>query len=190
MNKHKENVIREKRTIEATKKNLMGPAGKFGVILQAFGTPIVRHGTGLVDNTFLYDPYEDLIEEEYASTMSGQRGPLSHRDEIKTASTDFTHNEGIMFDGLSRGVHLEIIYWNSNNQLKVSYKGYPVFVEIAGELEAYAPFEEWESLIEKLFNSAKQRIKQIKQQQEVEKMQKIENNKKNFFQNIRMRWGI
>lgn len=190
MNKHKENVIREKRTIEATKKNLMGPSGKFGVILQAFGTPVVRHGTGLIDSTFFYDPYEDFIEEEFQSTASGQMGPLTYRNEIKTSDSDFTQNEGIMFDGLSRGMHLEIVYWNADNQLKVSYKGYPVFVEIAGELEGYAPFEEWESLIEKLFNSAKQRIKQIKQQQEAEKLNKIENNKKNFLQNLRMRWGI
>lgn len=190
MNKHKENVIREKRTIEATKKNLMGPSGKFGVILQAFGTPVVRHGTGLVDNTFLYDPYEDLIEEEFQSTASGQTGPLSYRNEIKTLGSDFSQNEGVMFDGLSRGMHLEITYWNANNQLKVSYKGYPVFVEVAGELECYAPFAEWESLIERLFNSAKQRIKQIKEQQEIEKINKIEKNKKTFLQNIRMRWGI
>jgi len=39
MANHKENIIREKRTLEATKKNLMGPSGKFGVILQVFGTP-------------------------------------------------------------------------------------------------------------------------------------------------------
>ena len=190
MNKHKENVIREKRTIEATKKNLIGPTGKFGVILKAFGTPVVRHGTSLVDSSFLHDPYEDFVEEDFASTASGQLGPLTYRNEIKTADSDFSQNEGVIFDGLSRGMHLEIVYWHADNQLKVSYKGYPVFVEIAGELEAYAPFDEWESLIERLFVAAKQKIKQINKDQEIEKNKNIEMRKNTFLQNIRMRWGI
>jgi hypothetical protein len=190
MNRHKENAIREKRTIEATKKNLMGPSGKFGVILQAFGTPVIRQGTSLLDSSFLYDPYEDLIHNEYATTASGQQGPLMQRDEIKTADSDYAYNEGMLFDGLSRGMHLEIVYWHADSQLKVSFKGYPVYVEIAGELEAYAPFEEWENLIDRLHNVAKDKVKQNKVQQEKEIADKVQERKSAFWQNIKMRWGL
>jgi hypothetical protein len=190
MNKHKENTIREKRTIEATKKNLMGPSGKFGIILQAFGAPVVRQGTSLIDSTFLNDPYEDDIYEEFSSTASGQQGPSAYRDEIKTADFENAYNEGLIFDGLSRGLHLEIVYWHADNQLKVSYKGYPVYVEVAGELEGYAPYEEWESIIERLHSAAKQKVKQNKTQQESEIAEKVQKRKKDFWQNLKMRWGI
>lgn len=190
MNKHKENAIREKRTIEATKKNLMGPSGKFGIILQAFGTPVIRQGTSLFDSSFLNDPYEEFVYSEYGSTSSGQQGPLMYRDEIKTADADFAHNEGILFDGLSRGMHLEIVYWHADSQLKVSFKGYPVYIEIAGELEAYAPSQEWEDLIERLHNVSKDKIKQNKSQQEKELAEKIQERKNAFWQNIKMRWGL
>jgi len=189
MKKYKENTIRELRTIEATKKNLMGPSGKFGIILQAFGSPVIRHGTSLIDSTFLKDPYEDDIYEEFSSTASGQQGPRAYRDEIITADFENSYNEGLIFDGLSRGIHLEIIYWNVDNQLRVSYKGYPVYVEVTGELEGYSPFEEWEDIIERLHVAAKQRVKKNKVQQEYEVADKINTIKKDFWQNIKMRWG-
>lgn len=190
MNKHTENPIREKRTIEATKKNLMGVTGKFGTILQAFGTPVVRQGASFMDTGFLSDPYQDDIYEEFESTASGQYGPKKYRDEIRTAEFDNSYNEGLIFDGLSRGMHLEIVYWNAENHLKVSYKGYPVYVEIAGELEGYAPFDEWEQLIERLYTAAKQKVKQNKLLKEQEMINKVNKRKQDFWQNLRMRWGI
>jgi hypothetical protein len=190
MSKQKENVIREQRTIEATKKNLMGPSGKFGVILQAFGTPIIRQGTSLVDSSYLDDPFEDFVNVEYSSTMSGQQGPLVSRDEISNADTEHVYNEGLLFDGLSRGLHLEITYWHYDNKLQVSYKGYPVYIEIAGELEAYAPTEEWENIIERLAKAGKERLKNLKKSEEEKIGQQLQEKKKTFLQRIRNKWGV
>lgn len=190
MSKQKENIIREQRTIEATKKNLMGPAGKFGTILQAFGTPIIRQGSGLTDSSYLEDPYEDDIYKEHAPTISDQQGPVVYKDEIETADSDHISHEGILFDGLSRGMHLEIAYWNVDNRLQVSYKGYPVYIEISGELETYVPFDEWESIIERLSKSAKEKVKLIKKQQEEDLGKEIQEKKKSFLKVLRTRWGI
>lgn len=190
MNKHKQNVIKEKRTIEATKKNFMGPSGKFGVILKAFGNPIIRQGSGHFDQTFLDDPYENEVKEEFASTLSGQKGPSMYTEEIASADFDNSYNEGMFFDGLSRGMHLEIIYWQNDNKLKVMYKGFPVYMEVAGELESYNPNKEWEDLIERLFLASSKKIKEIKSNKDKEISKKINNKKIEFLKNLRDRWGI
>ena len=88
----KEKVIREKRTMEAVQKNLMGVSGKLGLIAKTFGYPIVRQGSGLNDITYLDDPYEDFVESEKATMISEQDGPetshaghahrLSHRNPL------------------------------------------------------------------------------------------------------------
>jgi hypothetical protein len=190
MSKQKENVIREQRTIEATKKNFMGPSGKFGMILQAFGTPVIRQGTGLFDSSYMDDPYGDEVYSEYGSTASGQRGPLLFRDEIATTADENFYNEGLIFDGLSRGIHLEIVYWHYDSRLQVSFKGYPVYIEIAGELEAYAPTDEWENIIERLAKAGKDRLKSLKKQQEEEIGKKLQEKKASFLQRIRTKWGV
>ena len=189
MSINQENVIKERRTNLATKKNLMGPSGLFGIILQAFGSPVVRQGSGLVDIAYLSDPYEDYVETEYASMMSDQLGPVAHRDEILTIGDENVYNEGLLFDGLSRGMHLEIIYWHGTNEIKVSYRGHIVYRELAGELEAYAPFPEWEGLIDRLYKAAKERVKQIKHQQEVDLVERVQASKKAFWERLRTRWG-
>lgn len=190
MSKQKENVIREQRTIEATKKNLMGPSGKLGVILQAYGTPVVRQGTSMVDSSFLDNPYDDPVFSEYATTASGQKGPLAYRDEIISGDIDHSFNEGLLFDGLSRGMHLEIVYWHYDSTLKVSYKGFPVYTEIAGELDAYAPHDEWENLIERLAMTGKEKLKRLKKIEEENLGKQIQQKKKSFLQKIRTKWGV
>jgi hypothetical protein len=190
MTDKKEAVIREKRTIEATKKNLMGPSGKFGVILQAFGHPIMRQGSGLCDTNYLDDPFDDFVHTEYSSTVSEQQGPVAYRDEILNSSDDFIYAEGMLFDGLSSGMHIEIIHDRLAHTLKVSYKGYQVYKEVAGELEAYAPFPEWEDMIERLYRSAKDHIKKNKSYLETQIDEKIQEKKKSWWQKLRMRWGV
>ncbi len=190
MSSQNENVIREKRTIEANKKNLMGPSGKLGVILEAFGTAIVKQGSSLHEERYFENPYEDDVYTERSPTLSGEGGPISYRDEILTYEDEFMHNEGLMFDGLSRGMHLEIVYWHAENKLKVNYKGYTVYLEIAGELESYAPFEEWENLIEKLFLYSKKKLKENKKIKEQKMIEEIDKKKRSFLENLRMRWGI
>lgn len=186
----KERVVREKRTIEATKKNLMGPAGKLGVIVRSLGNPIIRQGTGLFDADFLEDPYDDFTDEVFETTVSGQDGPLVNRDEIQELSDDFIQHEGYIFDGLSRGMHMEIQYHSVNHKLTVTYKGYLVYKEVAGELESFAPQEEWEMLIEKLYTVAKKQEKVLKKQRDLEITEKVQERKTTFWNRMKQRWGL
>jgi len=186
----KENAIREKRTIEATKKNLMGPSGKLGLITLTFGSPIVRQGGSYMDVSYLEDPYADDTDTEYASTASDQNGPVVSQNKIIDGTDDFIQEEGFVFDGLSRGMHIEIKYWHLNNKLEVTYRGYEVYKESGGELFAYAPFPEWEEMIERLYKAAKPKSKESKKLREVEVGQAIERRKRSFWERLRTRWGV
>ena len=178
--KQKENAIRDKRTIEATKKNFMGPSGKLGVIAMVLGSPIIRQGTGLWDVNYLEDPYEDFSDIEFETTTSNQKGPLAWKDEILEMGDDFTEEEGHVFDGLSRGMHLDIKYWHVNHKLEVTYRGYLVYKEIGGELDSYAPFPEWEDMIGRLYKSAKSKEKDQMPLKEMEIGAEIERKKQSI----------
>jgi len=185
----KEKVIREKRTIEATSKNLMGIAGKIGTVAKVLGSPIVRQG-GMNDISFLEDPYEDFVESEYENTVSDQRGPEAWRDEIKEMTDEIVQEEGLVFDGLNRGMHLEIKFWNHNQKLEVSYMGYEVYKEIAGELYAYFPSEEWEDKIDRLYQTARKQAKIRQKDEEVAISEDIERRKQSLWDRLRRRWGV
>lgn len=191
MNKHVENAIKEKRTIEATKKNLMGQTGKFASILQVFGEKIIRQGGGISSGNYLeYEHDDDDVFEEYESTLSGQNGPLMYRDEIKEMDDDVAFEEGMLFDGLSMGIHLEIIYWNNDNELIVNYKGNKIFYEVAGELYGYLPDSEWEKYVDKLYIVAKAKLKKMKEIEEEETKKMIEIKKEGLIERLRKKWGI
>lgn len=183
-----EKVIREKRTIEATHKNLMGITGKIGVIVKTLGYPVVRQGS-TSDISFLEDPY-DFVDTEYETTASGQQGPEVWRDEILEMGDAFSQEEGLVFDGLNRGMHLEIKFWHHNQKLEVSYKGYEVYKEIAGELHIYAPFDEWETLINRLYKIAKEESKRSRKYEEVELGKEIQRKKESFWRRLQRRWGV
>lgn len=160
--------IKEFRTVEAKKKNLLGLHGKFGHILSALGQPIVHHADmgGLFSQTFLDD-----YDTDYKDSLNLKPGtPMEIMKQIPTADSDYmqppegwewqcdldidTFSEqaiGWHFDGLNRGMHLEITYKNSDKNLIVTYKGYVVYKEHSGDLRAYVPSEKWEVLIEKLY---------------------------------------
>ena len=184
----KEKVIREKRTMEATAKNLMGITGKMGMIVKTFGYPIVRQ-SGFMDVNVLEDPY-DFVDSEHEQTASGQNGPEMWRDEILDMGDDYSQDEGFVFDGLSRGMHLEIKFWHHNQKLEVSYKGYEVYKEISGELYAYAPSDDWESLINRLYKIAKEESNKRKRHEEIEIGEEIERKKETFWRRLQRRWGV
>lgn len=188
--KQKENAIREQRTIEATKKNFMGPSGRLGVIAMVLGSPIIRQGTGLWDVNYLEDPYEDLTDVEFETTISGQKGPQMYKDEILEMGDEFVEEEGYVFDGLSRGMHIDIKYWHVNHKLEVTYRGYLVYKEIVGELDTYAPFPEWEDMISRLYKSAKSKEKDQMPLKEMEIGEEIERKKRSIWEKLRTRWGI
>lgn len=169
----KEKAIRERRLIEATRKNLMGASGKFGQIAKWLGSPIIRQGSGLYDVNYLEDPFDS-----------------TDPDEIPVAEDEFCQKEGLVFDGLSRGMHLEIKYFFATKKLTVDYKGYRVYTEINGELDSYAPFPDWENLIERLYKQAKEKEKKVGKEMELEEQHSMAEKAKNFLQMLRMRWGI
>lgn len=190
MNDQIENAIREQRTNQAISKNLMGPSGKFGIILEAFGLTITRQGSGLHNSNYLDDAYDQGPYTEYESTMSGQLGPVVYQDEILDYDDGMISDEGLIFDGLSRGVHIEIIYWEVENEIKVSYRGNIVYWEIAGELESYAPNSDWEDIIERLFLVAKKRVKILRAEEEEINGKKIQQQKETFWQSLKSKWGL
>lgn len=188
--RQQEAVIREKRTIEAMKKNYMGPTGKFGIIAKYMGQPVIKQGGSMYDTSYLEDPYEDKSNEEYETTLSGQEGPLMYRDEIAEGDDHLINLEGYVFDGLSSGIHMDITYWIDSSRLNVNYKGYVAYKEIAGELEAFHPLQEWEDLIERLYLVAKKRMKKTKAKEEEAMVEQVEEVKKGFLYRLRKLWGV
>ena len=186
----KENVIKEQRTIEATKNNLMGPSGRLGTIVKVFGTAIKRQGGSLLDFSYMDDPYEDFAYHEFETTLSGQPGPLMFRDRIDNEEDESVMVEGFLFDGLSRGLHLEITYLLESHRLTVSYQGYEVYREVAGELEVYVPHADWENKIERLFRVAKKHEKVQKPLLEQELKREVESKKASFWEKMKKRWGV
>lgn len=171
----KEKRIKEQRLIEAAKKNFLGANGKLGSICRYLGESI--KGTGGV----FYDSYE------YNFDNWGEEDP----NDLPTEELDTSvYSMGYVFDGLSRGMHLEIKYLKYEKKLSCHYKGYEVYTEVAGDLTGYAPFPEWEILIDKLYKVAKNTARAKKIQ--FTKEQKIEGTvkAKGFLQKMRERWGI
>lgn len=171
---NKDKLLKEQRTIEATKKKMMGPGGKLGTIVKWLGTPIIRQGGCYYDQTPMEDVWQ-LPEEA---------------DELLTMEDEEVIAEGWVFDGLSRGIHIDIKYLDFEKTLTCDYKGYRVYTEIAGDLFSYAPFVEWENDIDRLYRAAiKKREKVVQIEEEAAKEEAIEENK-NFLQRLRFRWGI
>jgi hypothetical protein len=159
-------ALQEKRTNLAIRKNLMGSPGKLGVIAKWLGQPIVRQSFYASDTV-----YED-------------------ENGILTAEDENLYLEGYCFDGLSGGLHLEIRFMLYDGHISVSYKGYPVYIETAGDLEAYAPFSEWEEQVDRLYKQALLRKQKNQQQEAVEEQGELKKEQKSFLQMLRLRWGI
>ena len=169
-----EKVIQERRTIEATKKNIMGVEGKLVSIAKYLGDPLIRQGSKLFDQTFMEDPYD-----------------ISEDDEIRTSEDgDVHYEEGWIFSGLSRGLHLDIHFHEDENKITVWYKGYEVYLEEAGDLLTYAPFQEWENIVERLYKVARKKEQDAKNDLVGEIEQQVMKEKRSFFQRLRMKWGI
>lgn len=169
----KEKAIIEQRTLQATKNNLLGASGKLGTIARYLGSPILKEGYGLYSQTYLEDPFEV-------------------KEEIPTAEDIMINCEGYVFDGLSRGMHIEIIYIESTSKLTVNYKGYPVYVEVAGDLLAYAPFEnkEWENMVSRLYEQALNKQKKKKETDHEIMVEKAKEKQKSFLERLRLVWGL
>lgn len=201
-----EEKIREKRILEANKKGLVGQNGKIGTILKIFGSPIISQTEGgyYVDSNYLEDPYDQKkpIEDISDSVDLMRNIPIMNIDTNDRPNTkewsdgmpdavDYgVDTIGIHFDGLSRGMHLEIKYDELTSELLVLYKGYVVYKEIKGEILSYAPYEEWEKWIESLYKVAKEKIRKIKEEEFEDSIKNNEREKFRWWNKIKEKWGI
>lgn len=198
-----EEKIKEERTIEANKKGLVGQGGKIGTVLRVFGQPIILQSEGgsLIDSSYI-DLRGDKLEEEIRNNIDLLKSiPVMDLDSIERPSTDewteinestpyTTQTIGWHFDGLSRGMHLEIKYEESKSELIVLYKGYLVYKEMAGDLLCYVPVPEWEDWIERLSKSAKDIQRKIKEKEFAEQVKKVEEQKQSWWDSMKSRWGV
>ena len=97
---------------------------------------------------------------------------------------------GWLFDGLSHGMHLEIKYMEHNHSLTCHYKGYEVFREVRGELIGYAPLNEWEDWVNRLFVVAKEKRVEKQATSEQEYTKAAEREKMSWWNRFRLRWGV
>ncbi len=170
-----ERRIQEQRTIDAIGKNLMGFGGKLALISKTLGSPIRDHFSYIDESFFSGTPDSSEFDEEDMPVFGEE-------ESVRTI--------GYVFDGLSIGKHIEITANKETNKIVVSYKGYVVYSETNGTLDSYAPFIEWESLIDYLYKQAQNKAKQ----QGIELAQQTEQQntqiKDSFLKKLRMKWGI
>ena len=208
MNDH-EKRIKEQRTIEANTKHLMGCEGKIGCIVKHIGQPLISQSSGGAyyssrpsEDVWAIpgenDPYElpsgspeDICRQIPVMDMEGveqpEGGVWMERQETVAEGTEIL---GWHFDGLSRGMHIEIKYTEMTNELLVRYKGYVVYREMSGDLETYVPMPEWEEMIERLSKTAKrQAIKHNKIEKE-ENKHELRRQKESWMQRMKNKWGL
>lgn len=170
--KFNEQLIKEKRTIEATKKEYMGANSKFILICKNLGEEIIQQGS---DNNFIkYDNFWDKAENTYETI--DENTPIN--------------SLGFYFYGLNYSCNLEIYFLDYEKLTKVIYKGAKVYEEVNGELEAYTPDDEWEFMIENLYNLAKEKDKKLKNKEKERKKQIFEERKSSMLEMLKKVWGI
>lgn len=169
-------ITREERTLEAERNNYRGQNGKIFTIVRYLGQRMFYH---------IMDDGDGLFPEE---------GP---KPEVRSSADDQIivdpedgEGEGWYYDGLRWGIHMEIIQSWPESRLTVYYKGYKVFEEIDGFLEAYAPNPEWENHIEHLFKVASKHKVGVKQAERQEKQEIKRKRKLSFWQAMRENWGL
>lgn len=185
----KEKLIREQRLAEATDKQYLGLEGKFGTILKFLGQPIADHDKSYYTSTEFNDSYtETLKEDEKDGIPEFEIGD----DVSKVVSY------GMTFSGLSRGFHIDIIFLEDTNdadyegcwELTVTYKGYTVYKEMEGELIAFYPLKEWESIIDHLYAIAREVYKKKMKEYVQEQEEEIKEEKLSFLERLRRRWNL
>jgi len=171
---NREKQIQEARTIEAMRKGYMGLEGKFCVVAKYLGKPIIHHGSQLVDQNYLFDPFEEEDSEEIPT--------------IEESESSF--EIGTFFDGLNKGVNLNIYINLEMREIKCYFEDKLVYKETNGELEGFHPSELWEEKLEKLYATAKKIEKERRQIEKKELIKLAEKKKKSILEYLKEKWGI
>lgn len=169
-----EQLIKEKRIIEATKKEYQGTFGKFAVISRNLGDEIVGQGQ-ISNNIITYDNFWNYNKEE----------KIGYLDE-----DTYTTNVGFYFYGLKYSMNLEIFYSENEKKIEVKYEGQTVYSEINGDLECYIPNENWENKIEELYKLAKPVDDRNKQINKSFKKKIFETKKSYILEYLKNKWGV
>lgn len=189
-----ESRIREQRTAEATNKGLMGQGGKIGAVLKSLGSPIVAQTQDVAyldlggrDDGPSGSPLKDIPIMDLDGSV---RPEGSEWGEAGDALPFSARTIGWHFDGLSRSMHLEIVYKDEPPDMVVYHRGHMVYREVQGELLCYVPSKEWEGWIESLYKVAKRMQRESKEEEFKNKVQDATIAKESWLRQIASRWGI
>jgi len=166
-----EQRIIEQRTTEAIKKNLMGYEGKIFLISKILGKEIIKEN----EASEVLDFYNNYDEDPNSL-------PTFHED---ASSYCIGHS----FDGLGYGYHLNITFMEYENSIKLWFKGYLCYHEEGGDLRLYIPLEEWENIVNKLFEIAETVILQKMTQMKKDEKKVFAILKNKELQRLRNKWG-
>jgi hypothetical protein len=194
---NKENLVKEKRLIEATAKNLTGLEGKIGQIIKYMGSPIISQTSNVYEQTSCYDifPYMNVYD-------TPDEGNLPTED-MDTPLREIGRN----LSALKWGINMELSYMKESKiQVKISefynkwidvekvmtvtYKGYVVYREIEGDLESYLPDDEWEASLDRIYESCKKLKKNAKIDMQEDNKAENKKDKLSLLARLRDKWGI
>jgi hypothetical protein len=178
-------VIRA-RKMQATQNNVNG---KLILIARTYGSPIIGHY------------YNSPLTNEDWENFNDPDKDWSQIDEAEDGNLP---RLGYVYDSLRMGVNLEVVViakeiksaitgkneLEKPTEVRCNYRGYRVYHEEEGILKCYAPFPEWEKVIDKVYNQATgtDKKRQVKEKEEEQKHRK--NATKKALQTLRMLWGI
>jgi hypothetical protein len=193
----KENLVKEKRLILATTKNLTGLEGKIGQILKYMGDPVISQTSDLHEQTKWSDMYPYLNVYD-----------TPNEEDLPTEDMD-THliEIGRTLSALKWGINMELSYlkeskipvkrtdlyteWvDAERVMTVTYKGYVVYREISGDLDSYLPDDEWETALDRIYESCKKIKKKSKIEKDAERAEEIKDEKLGLIARLRDKWGI
>jgi len=146
MREHDLAKIIELRQVEAVKKNI---SKKALTIVSALGFSIMDQYGGGSHEGFSINQGSPLSYEPYEQDVY---------DYGQLPTQDTTPSEvGRYFDGLSSGANLQIS--QKYDILQINFEGRIVYREQAGQLERYAPSQQWEEKLDSIYVLAQKRVK-------------------------------
>lgn len=176
----REDRVKEIRTIEATKKGYMGLTGKLACVVRNMGSAMVSETPDLYSATFMDDPWE----------LPSDRDPYDGSVVHDPDENAWSRKIGYLFDGLGRGMHLEIRYMSDDKSLTVHHQGHMVYKEVSGDLYAYAPSPDWEGMIDRLYPVAKAVADESKERDAEAAREEAEKRYAGFVEKLKLRWGL
>lgn len=151
----------DQRIGEARKKEI---SDKVIRILNVYGHKILR-------DSYIIEEYEE--EEEFPLIVDGN---------INTV--------GLYYDFLGSGCNLQLYQNLETTELKITYKGYPVYQELNGEIKMYVPSHEWEEKIKSLFDVTKKRERKLNQAEKAKETKKQDRERSNIIDYLAKFWGF